>query len=83
MHIVSNNKYKNTNIKINAEYVDIPRNQYGANVNKEITMVLGNGMDTGEYKFIGQKTLVKENIVPNGNLVVNQEEISEELNKSE
>ena len=81
MHIVSNNKYKNTNIKINAEYVDIPRNQYGANVNKEITMVLGNGMDTGEYKFIGQKTLVKENIVPNGNLVVNQEEISEELNK--
>ena len=81
MHIVSNNKYKNTNIKINDEYVDIPRNQYGANVNKEITMVLGNGMDTGEYKFIGQKTLVKENIVPNGNLVVNQEEISEELNK--
>ena len=81
MHIVSKNKYKNTNIKINAEYVDIPRNQYGANVNKEITMVLGNGMDTGEYKFIGQKTLVKENIVPNGNLVVNQEEISEELNK--
>ena len=81
MHIVSNNKYKNTNIKINAEYVDIPRNEYGKNVNKEITMVLGNGMDTGEYKFIGQKTLVKENIVPNGNLVVNQEEISEELNK--
>ena len=81
MHIVSNNKYKNTNIKINAEYVDIPRNQYGANVNKEITMVLGNGMDTGEYRFIGQKTVVKENIVPNGNLVVNQEEISEELNK--
>ena len=81
MHILSKNKYKNTNIKINAEYVDIPRNQYGANVNKEITMVLGNGMDTGEYKFIGQKTLVKENIVPNGNLVVNQEEISEELNK--
>ena len=81
MHILSKNKYKNTNIKINAEYVDIPRNEYGKNVNKEITMVLGNGMDTGEYKFIGQKTLVKENIVPNGNLVVNQEEISEELNK--
>ena len=81
IHILSNNKYKNTNIKINAEYVDIPRNEYGKNVNKEITMVLGNGMDTGEYKFIGQKTLVKENIVPNGNLVVNQEEISEELNK--
>ena len=81
MHILSKNKYKNTNIKINAEYVDIPRNEYGGIVNKEITMVLGNGMDTGEYKFIGQKTLVKENIVPNGNLVVNQEEISEELNK--
>ena len=25
-------------------------------------MVLGNGMETGEYKFIGEETVIKENI---------------------
>ena len=49
--------------------------------NNEYTMVIGNGMDTGEYKFIGEKTLIKENISSNENFQINQEEIMEELNK--
>ena len=86
MHILSNRKKeynynRKINMNINSEYVDIPKNEYKSIADKEFTIVLGNGMDTGEYKFIGQKTLIKENIVPNGNLMINQEEISEELNK--
>ena len=43
-------------------------------------MIYKKGMSTGEYKFIGEKTLIKENIVPNENLKIN-EEINEELIK--
>ena len=38
-------------------------------------------METGEYKFIGEKTLIKENIVPNENVMITQEEIVAELSK--
>ena len=44
-------------------------------------MVLGNGMETGEYKFIGEETVIKENIEPNENIVITQEEITSEINK--
>ena len=37
-------------------------------------------MDTGEYKFVGLKSLIKENEIPKINKAsLNQEEISKEI----
>ena len=60
------------------EFVDIPLNEIKE---KDIIMIYGNGIDTGEYKFIGEKKIIKEDIVPNKNMIINQEEINEELIK--
>ena len=76
-----NKKYKNRNISpdvIRKEFVDIPLNEIKE---KDIIMIYGNGIDTGEYKFIGEKKIIKEDIVPNENMIINQEEINEELIK--
>ena len=76
-----NEKYKNRNISpdvIRKEFVDIPLNEIKE---KDIIMVYGNGIKTGEYKFIGEKKIIKEDIVPNENMIINQEEINEELIK--
>ena len=76
-----NEKYKNRNIspdEIRKEFVDIPLNEIKE---KDIIMIYGNGIDTGEYKFIGEKKIIKEDIVPNENMIINQEEINEELIK--
>ena len=76
-----NKKYKNRNIspdEIRKEFVDIPLNEIKE---KDIIMIYGNGIDTGEYKFIGEKKIIKEDIVPNENMIINQEEINEELIK--
>ena len=76
-----NEKYKNRNIspdEIRKEFVDIPLNEIKE---KDIIMVYGNGIKTGEYKFIGEKKIIKEDIVPNKNMIINQEEINEELIK--
>ena len=76
-----NEKDKNKNISpdvIRKEFVDIPLNEIKE---KDIIMIYGNGIDTGEYKFIGEKKIIKEDIVPNENMIINQEEINEELIK--
>ena len=76
-----NEKDKNKNIspdEIRKEFVDIPLNEIKE---KDIIMIYGNGIDTGEYKFIGEKKIIKEDIVPNKNMIINQEEINEELIK--
>ena len=76
-----NEKDKNRNISpdvIRKEFVDIPLNEIKE---KDIIMIYGNGIDTGEYKFIGEKKIIKEDIVPNKNMIINQEEINEELIK--
>ena len=76
-----NEKDKNRNIspdEIRKEFVDIPLNEIKE---KDIIMIYGNGIDTGEYKFIGEKKIIKEDIVPNENMIINQEEINEELIK--
>ena len=76
-----NEKYKNRNIspdEIRKEFVDIPLNEIKE---KDIIMIYGNGIKTGEYKFIGEKKIIKEDIVPNKNMIINQEEINEELIK--
>ena len=76
-----NEKDKNKNISpdvIRKEFVDIPLNEIKE---KDIIMVYGNGIKTGEYKFIGEKKIIKEDIIPNENMIINQEEINEELIK--
>ena len=76
-----NEKYKNRNIspdEIRKEFVDIPLNEIKE---KDIIMIYGNGIKTGEYKFIGEKKIIKEDIIPNENMIINQEEINEELIK--
>ena len=76
-----NEKDKNRNIspdEIRKEFVDIPLNEIKE---KDIIMIYGNGIETGEYKFIGEKKIIKEDIVPNENMIINQEEINEELIK--
>ena len=76
-----NEKYKNRNIspdEIRKEFVDIPLNEIKE---KDIIMIYGNGIKTGEYKFIGEKKIIKEDIVPKENMIINQEEINEELIK--
>ena len=76
-----NEKDKNRNIspdEIRKEFVDIPLNEIKE---KDIIMIYGNGIDTGEYKFIGEKKIIKEDIIPNENMIINQEEINEELIK--
>ena len=76
-----NEKDKNRNIspdEIRKEFVDIPLNEIKE---KDIIMVYGNGIKTGEYKFIGEKKIIKEDIIPNKNMIINQEEINEELIK--
>ena len=76
-----NEKYKNRNISpdvIRKEFVDIPLNEIKE---KDIIMIYGNGIKTGEYKFIGEKKIIKEDIIPNKNMIINQEEINEELIK--
>ena len=76
-----NEKYKNRNIspdEIRKEFVDIPLNEIKE---KDIIMIYGNGIETGEYKFIGEKKIIKEDIIPNENMIINQEEINEELIK--
>ena len=76
-----NEKDKNKNISpdvIRKEFVDIPLNEIKE---KDIIMIYGNGIKTGEYKFIGEKKIIKEDIIPNENMIINQEEINEELIK--
>ena len=76
-----NEKDKNRNISpdvIRKEFVDIPLNEIKE---KDIIMIYGNGIKTGEYKFIGEKKIIKEDIIPNKNMIINQEEINEELIK--
>lgn len=77
--IKQKNLLKENNVIINSEFIEIPRDEY-ENIDNNYTMVLGQGMDTGEYKFLGGKSVIKENILPVGKITVTQEEIIEELN---
>lgn len=83
VHIVSKKKKENkkthiTKDQIKSELTDASKNEINE---KEITMVLGNGMETGEYKFFGEKTVIKENIQPNEKIIITKEEITNEINK--
>ena len=63
-----------------SELIDIPRSEYGSFVGKKITF-LGNGMETGEYKFTGTKIILKENQNENQKIEIDEEGILKEINK--
>ena len=68
------NLFKNGN-----EYIEIPRKEY-KNYSLRDTITVGDGMNTGEYKFVGLKSLIKENEIPKLNkTALNEEEISKEI----
>ncbi len=68
------NLFKNGN-----EYIDISRKDY-KNYSLRNTITVGDGMDTGEYKFVGLKSLIKEKEIPELNkALLNKEEISKEI----
>lgn len=79
-----NNKLLGDITKINLfqngdEYTEIPRKDY-KNYSLRDTFTVGEGMNTGEYKFIGLRSLIKEKELPKVNKeVLNAEEISKEI----
>jgi len=76
--ILSN--YNKVNLFNNGnEYIEIPRKDY-KNYSLRDTITVGDGMDTGEYKFVGLESLIKEKEIPKVNkAVLNEEEISKEI----
>ena len=79
-----NNKILSNINKINLfnngnEYIEIPRKEY-KNYSLRDTITVGDGMNTGEYKFVGLKSLIKENEISNINkAALNEEEITKEI----
>ena len=71
------NKSKLKNIM--TEFVDIPRGDYDNYENKEI-MYINEGMETGEYKFIGERSKIKENF-PGEKEKINKNDIIIEIAK--
>ena len=72
--------YKISLLKNRSEYVEIPRKDYDKYSLRD-SIVYGDGMDTGEYKFIGPKTLIKEKDVSKGEKAdITEEEIKQEIN---
>ena len=76
------NKYDRINLfKNKNEFVEIPRKDYDKYSLRD-TITVGYGMDTGEYKFIGAKTLIKEKTLPKGSKsAFSEEEIMKEINR--
>ena len=63
-----------------SELVEIPKSQYGDYEGRE-TIFIGGGMDTGEYKFKGQGVIITQGEVPDGKIIINEEEILKEINR--
>ena len=64
--------------KKNIGLIDIPRHEYSKFQGKEVIMI-GNGMDTGEYKFIGDQTYIKEESNEVEQVPLTEEEITNEM----
>ena len=62
-----------------ADFVEIPRKDYDNYEGKEI-IVINDGMDTGEYKFIGEQTTLQEKY-PKEKGTITQEEINQEIGR--
>ena len=63
-----------------SELVEIPKSQYGDYEGRE-TLFIGGGMDTGEYKFKGQGVVITQGEVPDGKIIISEEEILKEISR--
>jgi len=63
-----------------SELVEIPKSQYGDYEGRE-TIFIGGGMDTGEYKFKGQGVVITQGELPDGKIIISEEEILKEINR--
>ena len=80
-NIMSFKNLNYTGLKKSNEYIDIPREEYENYEDKE-ALIMNSGMDTGEYKFIGSKTVLKENDEQDyGKFYKNEKEIIKEINR--
>ena len=75
---VTSNKYINK--EVCSRFLDIPRSEYGSFMKKDILLV-GGGMQTGEYKFKGEKIIMKVNEDEKQKVTIDEEEIIKEINK--
>ena len=86
MHILNSNKSSlksksKLSLAESSGYIDIPRIDYNIYGTRQ-TIQLNDGMDTGEYKFVGEKTIYKEVEEPIiRNMNVNKELIKKEIRK--
>ena len=63
-----------------SELIEIPRSEYDSYAGRE-TIFIGGGMDTGEYKFRGQGIVITQAEIPDGKIIINEEEIIKEINR--
>ena len=61
-----------------SELIEIPRSEYGNYQGRE-TIFIGGGMDTGEYKFKGQGVVITQGEIPDGKVIISEEEILKEI----
>ena len=62
-----------------SEYVEIPREKYHLHANTE-TLYFEGGMNTGQYKFKGEETMIKQNDKL-GDVKFKEEELLEEISR--
>ena len=62
-----------------SEFVEIPREQYHIHANNE-TLYFEGGMNTGQYKFKGEETVIKQD-EKLGNVNFNEKELLEEISR--
>lgn len=63
-----------------SELVEIPKSEYPTYAGRE-TVFVGGGMDTGEYKFIGQGIAITQNGALEEKIEISEEEILKEINR--
>ena len=72
--------FSKLSLKEREGFVDIPREEYDNYINRE-TIVVNDGMDTGQYQFIGAKTVLKDDGFNNAKYKLTEEEIIQEINR--
>ena len=63
-----------------SELIEIPRTEYEKFAGRE-TILVGGGMDTGEYKFRGQGIIITQAQEPVGKITITEEDILKEINR--
>ena len=72
--------FSKLSLKEREGFVDIPREEYDNYINRE-TIVVNDGMETGEYQFIGAKTVLKDGGFNNAKYKLTEEQIIQEINR--